>query len=174
MNKSIDLPDKTHNNGVDRKNYVLEKYEQKIGYYWKAGSTNKKAYKLMRYLIVFLGALTTFIASISSASFIRDNMNLNVVFALATPILVAMLSIVGGFSQTFQWGAAWHEMVLTAENLEKEYDRIHVTPPEELNAIADLELLNNKIIDESDGFFSRIVGGTGVEKKSIKSKSARQ
>jgi hypothetical protein len=40
------------------------------------------------------------------------------------------MAIVSGITQTFQWGAAWSDMVITASRLEKERDRIAVTPPD--------------------------------------------
>ena len=41
---------------------------------------------------------------------------------MLTPLLAAGLAIVGGVSQTFQWGAAWSDMTMTATRLQKEQD----------------------------------------------------
>jgi hypothetical protein len=65
--------------------------------------------------------------------------------------------MVGGFSQNFQWGAAWSGMRIAAERLEAERDRISVTPPGQIDAVRELALLNEKVLDETRAFF-RLVG----------------
>ena len=170
MSQNVSTSEKMPVDNVEKKVYVLEKYAKQMQYYWTTSKRNKRAYKWMRYLTIVLGALTTLVASISSANFIINDASLKVMFAVATPILAAFLSIVGGMSQTFQWGAAWREMVLTAEHIEREYDRIRLTEPNKLDAESDLKLLNDKVIEESEGFFSRIIGGISI----IKQESASQ
>jgi len=64
---------------------------------------------------------------------------------------------VGGFSQNFQWGAAWSDMRIAAERLETERDRISVTPPDQIDAVRELALLDAMVLDETRGFF-RLVG----------------
>jgi hypothetical protein len=44
--------------------------------------------------------------------------------AITTLLVAAALTIIGCLPQSFQWGAAWREMVLTAERLDQERDRI--------------------------------------------------
>jgi hypothetical protein len=78
-----------------------------------------------------------------------------------TPVLAAVLTITSTLLQTFQWEAAWREMVLTAEQLEKERDRILVMEPAKLDATSELAQLNNLVIEESQGFFDRVLGRSG-------------
>jgi hypothetical protein len=70
-----------------------------------------------------------------------------------------VLTIIGGLSQSFQWGAAWQQMVVTAEKLERERDRIMVTRGD---AEADLAILHQLVLDESQSFFTRILGSIQV------------
>lgn len=142
---------------TETRTYIVNRFQRAIDYYWQASRYNKRAYKLTRYLTVILGAVVTLVASISSAKFVED-WGWATALAILTPVLAALLAIVGGFSQSFQWGAAWQEMVLTAERLEKELDRIQVTEAAQIDAQQELELLNELVIAESRGFFGRIVG----------------
>ena len=66
----------------DYKKLVLDRYDESIAYYWKASQSNKRSYKLTRYLMIVLGALVTLVASLSSANFIKSNGFLNVSFAV--------------------------------------------------------------------------------------------
>ena len=133
--------------------YVLKRYDESIRYYWKASALNRRLYKWTRYLVVVFGAAVTLLASISSTNVFTGGWELAV--QIATPLVAAVLTVIGGLSQSFQWGAAWQEMVLTAERLERERDRILVTrsDPEQ-----DLEVLNSLVLRESEGFFTRILG----------------
>lgn len=142
----------TAENGNARE-YVLKRYDDSIRYYWKASALNKRLYKWTRYLVVVFGAAVTLLASISSTNVFTGGWQL--ALQIATPLVAAILTIIGGLSQSFQWGAAWQEMVLTAERLERERDRILVTrgDPER-----DLEVLNSLVLRESEGFFMRILG----------------
>ena len=135
---------------------LLDRYQERIQYYSKASQNNKRAYKTARYLTVVLGALVTLLASLSSAYFVRGTW-LETGFAILTPLLAAGLAIVGGFSQNFQWGAAWSDMRIAAERLETERDRISVTPPDQIDAVRELALLDAMVLDETRGFF-RLVG----------------
>ena len=136
---------------------LLDRYQERIQYYSKASQNNKRAYKTARYLTVVLGALVTLLASLSSAYFVRGTW-LETGFAILTPLLAAGLAIVGGFSQNFQWGAAWSDMRIAAERLETERDRISVTPPDQIDAVRELALLDAMVLDETRGFFQRLVG----------------
>ena len=51
-------------------------------------------------------------------------------------------------------------MVSVAERLENEWDCIAVTPDAELKPVEDLKLLNSLIIQESNGFFDRVMGSS--------------
>lgn len=137
---------------------VRERYEEAIAYYWRASRNNKRAYKVTRILTLAFGALVTLASSLSSASFIVEKSFWDLTFAIGTPVLAATLAFLGGYSQTFQWGAAWQDMVLTAERLQKELDRFMVTKPEDLNLPEEMKLLNDFVLEESQGFFERILG----------------
>jgi hypothetical protein len=146
--KAVDTPDTS-----GAREYVLKRYEESIRYYWKASALNRRLYKWTRYLVVVFGALVTLLASISSTDVFTGRWQL--ALQITTPLVAAILTIIGGLSQSFQWGAAWQEMVLTAERLERERDRILVSrsDPEK-----DLEVLNTLVLRESEGFFMRILG----------------
>ena len=136
---------------------LLERYRERIEYYSKASQNNKRAYQTARYLTVVLGALVTLLASLSSAYFVRGTW-METGFDILTPLLAAGLVIVGGFSQNFQWGAAWSEMRIAVERLEAERDRISVTPPGQIDAVREMALLNAMVLEETRGFFQRLFG----------------
>jgi len=162
------------NENIDEKNFanemdkhVQKRYNDAINYYWAASRANKRWYKRTRSYTVILGALVTLIASLTSSSiidncinlpFMSNCMDLKIVFDLGTPVLAAVLTIVAGFSQSFQWGSTWQNMVLTAQQLQKEYDRYLVSPVAERNYNAEAEILNGFVINESRGFFDRMLG----------------
>jgi hypothetical protein len=145
--------------------YVEERYKNAIAYYWKASRTNKNGYKYTRGLTVILGALVTLAASVASAyNFSDDPCWIGKVFSVFTPFLAASLTIIAGFSQSFQWGATWKDMVMTAQILEKERDRFLVTKLEDRDFVKELEILNNFILQESQHFFDRLIGsGEGAK-----------
>jgi len=145
--------------------FVEERYQSAIDYYWKASRHNKRAYKTTRSLVLILGAVVTLVTSLSSAEFINSSILWDRCFTIGGPALAAILTIVGGFSQTFQWGAAWNDMVMTAQRLEKERDRFLVTKPEERDLTKEVNILNDFVLDETEGFFQRILGGAKIEKK---------
>lgn len=140
------------------RNFVDERYRAVIEYYWRASRNNKKYYKLTRSLTIVLSALVTLLASLSAADYFKD-VFLSSVLSILAPIFAAILTMATGFSQTFQWGAAWQDMVLTAEQLEKERDRLKCLSSEERNCEAELALLNDLVLKESRGFFDRMLGG---------------
>lgn len=138
-------------------NYVIKRYEDSINYYWKNGGINKRTYRRNRVLIIVLGALVTLLSSMLSASFIEDNPLLKTTFAVVTPASAALLTIISGLTQSFQSGAAWRDMVLNAERLEKERDRYLATPEAARNYRRELNTLNTIIVNESTAFFKRIL-----------------
>ena len=142
-----------------RDDYIQARYHNAINYYWQASRNNKRWYKITRSLTVVVGALVTLIASLSSSTIISDTPWLQDVFALATPVLAALLTIAAGFSQSFQWGSTWQNMVLTAQQLQKQFDRYLVTPLNERDFSRESETLNNFVLEESQGFFERMLGG---------------
>jgi len=137
--------------------YVLGRYKRQIDYYWKAGGINKRTYKTSRSLVIILGAAVTLLSSISSAVFIEDRLWLKTLFAIATPVSAAVLTIINGFIQSFQSGAAWRDMVLNAERLEKERDRFLATAEKDRNHKKDLDILDSIVLNESSAFFKRIM-----------------
>jgi hypothetical protein len=148
----------------EARQYVLKRYDDQIAYYWKASANNKRYYQVTRYLLIVLGAFVTLISSLSSADFVKASSSLSVAFAVGTPLLAASMAIVGGVSQAFQWGAAWSDMVITASRLEKERHRIAVTPPERLDPIQEMALLDDLVLTETQGFFQRLFGSGGPAK----------
>jgi len=134
----------------------MDRYDDRITYYWKASEYNKRSYKGTRYLLIALGAVVTLISSLASASFIKGP--LAIAFAVLTPVLAASMAIVSGVSQAFQWGAAWSDMVITATRLERERDRIAVTPPDQFDGIKEMALLDDLVLTETQGFFQRLFG----------------
>ena len=147
------------NKPQDDKDHVLERFDEAIKYYWRASRHNKKWYKVTRILVVILGATVTLVASLSSASFIEGHSGWDMGFAIASPVLAAILTIAGGFSQTFHWGAAWRDMVLNAQRLERERDQILVADEQDRDHAKELAILNEIVITETKGFFQRVLGG---------------
>jgi hypothetical protein len=74
------------------------------------------------------------------------------------------MAIVGGISQAFQWGAAWSDQVITATRLEKERDRIAVTPANQLDPVKEMQTLDDTVLAETQGFFQRLFGSGGPMK----------
>jgi len=143
-------------NGMDE--YIKNRYTKAIDYYWKASKNNKKWYKLTRALTVIFGALVTLISSLSSSTMIDEGSRIETAFIFGTPILAACLTIIAGFSQSFHWGSTWQNMVLTAQELQKEYDEYLVTDPDKRDFAAEANKLNKFIITESESFFERMLG----------------
>jgi len=137
--------------------YVLKRYEDAIGYYWRASGHNKRVYTFARYLVIVFGAAVTLFATLSASGQLTSH----AVWNYITPVLAAVLTILSTLLQTFQWEATWREMVLTAEQLEKEHDRIRVVEPAKLDAAKELDHLNNLVLEESQGFFDRVLGRSG-------------
>jgi len=144
---------------------VLQRYKESIEFYWRSSRRNKRGYKITRYLTVLLGSLVTLISSLSAADFIKSSSAWALSFSILTPVFAAILAIVGGFSQSFQWGPTWREMVLAAEELTKERDRINLTPAEKLDPLEELSRLDDLVLQETRGFFERIFGTSEPSKK---------
>ncbi len=136
---------------------VLQRYEERIRYYWTAAATNKKWYRITRYLTIVLGALVTLISSFASSSLVGTGW-LGGLFAVATPVLAALLTMIGGFSQNFHWDGAWHDMVVTATRLEGERDRLLVVPIDQREPTKEMEAMSAMVLDETRGFFQRMLG----------------
>jgi hypothetical protein len=145
------------NEKVEMDKHINDRYVEAINYYWNASKSNKKWYKLTRSFTVILGALVTLIASLSSSNLIESTL-LKDYFVIGTPIIAAGLTIIAGFSQSFQWGSAWQNMVLTAQLLQKEYDRYLVTIPAERDLVMEADILNKFLLKETESFFERMLG----------------
>ena len=137
--------------------YVLDKYNSKISYYWGASRNNKNSYKQYRAWTVILGALVTLVSSISAAEFVQKPEWLRVTFAVATPIIAATLTVINGLGQNFHWGATWRDMVINGTRLEKERDRFLATKPEDRDLVKELDRLNTIVLDETRNFFQRVM-----------------
>jgi hypothetical protein len=155
----------------EAKNQLLERYKERIDYYWNASRNSKRSYKATRYLTIVLGAAVTLISSLSSAKFVNGAMAL--IFDIATPVLAATLAIVGGVSQAFQWGASWSDMVITATRLEGQRDRIAITPIGQIDPIKEMVLLDDTVLAETQGFFQRLFGSGGPVKSEPKPPDAQ-
>lgn len=150
------MDDMTQIKEVDEQ-YILKQYKDKIDYYWAASRSNKNAYKRYRTWSIVLGALVTLVSSISAAEFIQSVDGLRIGFAIATPIIAAFLTVIGGLGQNFHWGATWRDMVVNATRLEKERDRFLATKPEERDFKKELDTLNSIILEETKNFFQRVL-----------------
>lgn len=159
QNSDMEKPDKK-----DMDKFIQDRYQSAMKYYWAASKSNKNWYKITRALTVILGALVTLIASLSSSEFIIKIPFVKSIFVLGTPILAALLTIIAGFSQSFQWGSAWQNMILTAQHLQKEFDNYLVTPENERKYSEEADKLNKYVIDETEGFFERMLGGAKPRK----------
>lgn len=148
----------------DMDKYIRKRYETVIDYYWRASRSNKRWYKITHSLTVIFGALVTLIASLTSSKII-DQSAISSFFILGTPVLAALLTIIAGFSQSFQWGGTWQKMVITAEQLQKEYDLYILTPSTERNYVEEAEKLNSIVITETLSFFERLLGAVKTATK---------
>jgi hypothetical protein len=137
--------------------YVLNQYKSKIDYYWGASSSNKRSYKRYRSWTIFLGSLVTLVSSISAAEFVQNPEWLRIVFAIATPVIAATLTIINGLGQNFHWGSTWRDMVINATRLEKERDRFLATKQDKRDVEKELEILNSIVLEETRNFFQRVL-----------------
>jgi hypothetical protein len=137
--------------------YLLNQYKSKIDYYWGASSSNKKSYKRYRSWTIFLGSLVTLVSSISAAEFVQEPRWLNILFAIATPVIAATLTVINGLGQNFHWGSTWRDMVINATRLEKERDRFLATKKENRDLEKELDTLNSIVLEETRNFFQRVL-----------------
>lgn len=146
--------------------YVEQRYRESLDYYWRSSVRNKRFYKVGRILTVVMGAAVTLVASLSSSSLLDNSPIWQGIFVFGTPLMAALLTIIAGFSQTFQWGSAWQNMVLAAQRLQAEFDRFLTTPMGQRNHRDELELLNEFVVGESETFFERMLGGARLAPES--------
>jgi hypothetical protein len=55
-------------------------------------------------------------------------------------------------------------MTVTAARLQKEQDRVSVTKPDQIDAAKEMALLDDFVINETQGFFQRLFGSGGTMK----------
>jgi len=137
--------------------YILNQYKKQIDYYWASSNTNKKSYKRYRSWTIFLGALVTLVSSLSAAEFVQKPDWLRIAFAVATPVMAATLTVINGMGQSFHWGPTWRDMVISATRLQKEHDRFLATRQENRDLQTELECLNSIVLEETRGFFQRVI-----------------
>lgn len=137
--------------------YVEKRYSKQIKYYWDKSKSNKTYYKLSRFWIITLGALVTLISSLSAADFIQENNVWRIIFAIATPVIAATLTLLNGLTQSFHWGATWRDMVVYATRLDKEHDLIMTTPKNKRDYQKELDKLNSIVLEETKSFFQRVL-----------------
>jgi hypothetical protein len=143
---------------------VLARYDDTIQYYWKKARSNRTAYTRTRYLTVVLGASVTLVSTVSAAHLFKDTPWADAFFAILTPIMAAGSAIVAGISQNFQFGPAWSDMSITASQLQKERDRVSEMRPDEIDTLKEMDILNDLVLSETQGFFQRLFGN-GVPPK---------
>jgi hypothetical protein len=141
------------NNDINESN-VLERYQKAIDYYWNASRHNKRSFKRSRFSVIILGSLITLMSSFSSAGFIEGNDALKISFAIITPLLAALMTIIGGFVQSFHWGAAWRDMVLNAQELEKSRDLFLASKPENRDLKQELDNMHTLVLKRQRVFSS--------------------
>ncbi|MEO8354633.1 MAG: DUF4231 domain-containing protein [Chloroflexota bacterium] len=149
--------------------YVKRTYKDKIDYYWRASSSNKKNFKRYRYWTTILGSLVTLVASLTTSAFIQSDQFLALLFTVSTPILAAILTVISGISQNFQWGATWRDMVVNAQRLEKERDRFLATALTDRDYVHELHVINETIMDETQSFFQRVLDSEVIPARSAPS-----
>jgi hypothetical protein len=152
-------------NADTAKTRLLQRYSEQIVWYRNASGHNRRSYKATRCLLTVLGALVTVVSSLSSAKFVTGG--LAVAFAVLTPLLAAGMAIVGGISQAFQWGAAWSDAATTAVRLERDRDRIEMTPAGKVDALKEMALLDDAVLVETQGFFQCLLGPSAALKPGI-------
>jgi len=137
--------------------YVEGRYKSQIEYYWGKSKSNKNMYKWSRGWIIALGAAVTLISSLSTADFIQAHEGWRITFAIATPVIAGVLTVLNGFSQNFHWGAAWRDMVVSATRLQKEQDHFKAMNPDQRNFQQELDTLNAIVLEETTNFFQRVL-----------------
>jgi hypothetical protein len=141
----------------DKDSYVHTAYESAINYYRNTARKTRRNYKLYRFLSIFLGALVTLISSLAATKYVESIPLLDAIFAVATPVIAATLSVITGLSQSFQWGSTWRDMSVHAQKIVAERDRFLATDPIQRDHANELQILNGLLINETESFFQRIL-----------------
>jgi hypothetical protein len=146
----------------DMDKYVHQAYDKQIDWYWKTSSYNKQSYKRYRFWTIFLGALVTLIAALTTAAPITKYPWVGTLFTILTPVLAFILTVINTLSQNFQWGATWRDMVINASRLQKEKNRFLATKAEERDHRKELNRINSIVLEETQAFFRRILDTEAV------------
>lgn len=160
MNAKLDVTESVDTDQIKLDEYVEQRYRESLQYYWRSSVYNKRFYKVGRILTVVMGAAVTLVASLSSSSLLDNSPVWQGIFVFGTPIMAALLTIIAGFTQAFQWGSAWQNMVLAAQRLQGEFDRFMATPTADRCHRDELELINSFVVGESETFFERMLGSS--------------
>jgi hypothetical protein len=151
----------------DKDAYVHEAYENALNYYRQARRSTKRSYKTYRFLSIFLGALLTLISSLAATQFVYNNKVWRPIFAVATPVIAATLSVITGLSQSFQWGSSWRDMSVHAQKITGERDRFLATDPAQRDHGAELQILNGLLLAETESFFHRILDSQMIDSPTV-------
>ena len=108
-------------------------------------------------MTIFLGALVTLTSSLAATTFVEGIPWLDTTLDFAVPIVAAVLTIITGLSQNFQWGSAWRNMMVNKQRLEGERDRFQATEPRNRNYRKELLILNGIVLAETESFFQRVL-----------------
>lgn len=141
----------------DKDAYVHNAYERAIGYYRRTGKTNKFYYRSYRFLTIFLGSLVTLTSSLAATTYVEGIPWLDTTLGFAVPIIAAILTVITGLSQSFQWGSAWRNMMVNKQRLEGERDRFVATESRQRNYRRELAILNGIVLAETESFFQRVL-----------------
>lgn len=160
MNQAAQIiaPSGHHTDEINQ--YVKDRYESALKYYRSSGAYNRRAYKSFRILTVVLGSLVTLVAAMAQSDIFPESSIWSSILPVATPILAAIMTILAGLAQSFQWGSGWQNMTLAGQRMQQEYDRYLATPPELRDHSSELDLLNSFMVSESESFFERLLGGS--------------
>jgi hypothetical protein len=151
--------------------YVVLRFKEKIDWYWKNAKYNKFWYKFLRGFIIIVGTLVTLVTTLLAAGndeyviFIPRNY-----LIFSAPILAALLTLLNTFSQNYRYGAAWKDMILNAEKLEKELDKYLLDSDRNSRKNNYLEQLHKYVIEETESFFERVLSGRIIKSENFNNK----
>ena len=135
--------------------YIIKKYDSNILYYWSSARSNKNLFKSTRRWPITLGALISLLTTLSLASFIEEVEYIRIFFAVVIVMLATMQSYFNEVSRNQNWGESWQKMTIAALKLEKEKDRLLSSEPSSINIQAELMILHNLLINETETFFKK-------------------
>ena len=143
--------------------YVLKQYNDKIEYYWRISSNNKRLFRNYRTWTVILSALLTLMSAASAFEFTQNHAWLKYTFQLYTLVIAATLTVMLGLGQNSHSGSSWRDMVITASRLERERDRFLAISPETRSIEKELDIINGIILEDTRSFFHSVVDNSQDE-----------